>query len=279
VKTLLLVIAAVALVYLAIVAFYAVMQRSLVYYPVTAPIEQAQQMAAAQGGTPWLSEEGQWLGWTIDAGDAEPHERRRRALVMHGNAGMALHRGYYADLLAGFSTSGPWEVHILEYPGYGARDGAPTQASLVAAAVDAVDRMMAEAPGPLLVIGESLGSGVASALVRERPEAIAALLLVAPFDSMVNLARHHMRWLPAGLLLRDRYDNLDALRAYSNPLVVVTAGKDDIVPAERATPLLNQHRGPALHETQNAAGHNTLQFEPTMAPWPAIDAFLAAESE
>lgn len=275
-KTLLILTAAAGLLYLSIVAFYAVMQRSLMYYPTNVSIEEAQGLAEAQGGAPWLDVEGRWLGWTA-ASDATRGDRRSRALVLHGNAGMALHRGYYADLLAGFEASGPWAVHVLEYPGYGPRDGEPGQPALVAAAVDAVDRLLAKDSTPLLIIGESLGSGVAVALVRERPDAVAALLLISPFDSMVNLARHHVPWLPVGLLLRDRYDNLGALRDNAKPLAVVTAGKDEIVPAERAEPLVQQHTGPALLETQPAAGHNTLRFDPRRAPWPAVDAFLAAE--
>lgn len=279
VKTLLLLAAAAGLLYLSIVAIYAVTQRSLIYFPATVPMEQARALAAAQGGTPWLDRDERWLGWIVQSGAAPPAGHQQRALVLHGNAGMALHRGYYADLLAGFLASGPWTVYVLEYPGYGPRPGEPGEEALVAAAVDAIDRLRAQDPAPLLVIGESLGSGVAAALTHRRPEAVAALLLIAPFDSMVDLARHHVPWLPAGLLLRDRYDNREALAGYAGPLAVVTAGKDDIVPAERAEPLLRRHRGPVLHETQADAGHNTLRFDPRQAPWPAIDAFLAAERE
>lgn len=276
-KTFLILAAAVGALYLSIVAFYALMQRSLMYYPTSVSLGEAQGLAELQGGAPWLDGDGRWLGWNTGSDAARSDGRRPRALVLHGNAGMALHRGYYADLLAGFDASGPWAVHVLEYPGYGPRDGKPDQPALVAAAVDAVDRLLAKDSTPLLIIGESLGSGVAAALVRERPDAVAALLLISPFDSMVNLARHHMPWLPAGLLLRDRYDNLGALRDNAKPLAVVTAGADEIVPAERADPLVRQHTGPALHETQPAAGHNTLRFDPRRAPWPAVDAFLAAE--
>jgi pimeloyl-ACP methyl ester carboxylesterase len=275
-KTALTLSAAVGLIYLLIVAFYALLQRGLIYYPATVSMEQARQQAMALGGAPWQSSEGQWLGWKIEPRVPTPRSRHPRALVFHGNAGMALHRSYYADLLTGFSLSGPWAIYIAEYPGYGPRDGTPDQATLVAAAVNAVDELLTLDPEPLLVVGESLGSGVASALAHERPDAVAALLLVTPFDSMVSVASHHMPWLPAGLLLRDRYDNREALTGFSKPLVVVTAEKDEIVPAKLAEPLLWQHSGPTLHESQGAAGHNTLHFNPRHAPWPAVDGFLAA---
>ena len=273
-KTILTVAAAICIVYLLLIAFYAVMQRSLIYYPTALSSEQAKQHAKVLGGAPWLSRDGHWLGWKTEGATASSVANRPRALVFHGNAGMALNRDYYADLLSGFRASGPWEVYVFEYPGYGPREGSPGEAAFSAAAVQATDELLEQNTSPLLIIGESIGSGVATELVRRRPDAVRALMLITPFDSLANVARHHMPYLPVGLLLRDRYDNLAALRNYQNPLIVVTAGQDTIVPTTLAAPLLEQHQGPALHETQIHAGHNGLHFEPARSPWPEVDRFL-----
>ena len=282
-KTILATGAVIGLIYLLFVAFYALMQRSLIYYPTSVPIEQARQMAEALGGAPWLSSDGSWQGWKIETGAVPPEGNRpramARALVFHGNAGMALNRSYYADLLSGLTASGPWEVYVFEYPGYGPREGTPSENAFVNAAVDAVDELLIMNPDPMLIIGESIGSGVASELVRRRPDAVTALLLITPFDSMVNVARHHMPFLPVGLLLRDRYNNREALLNFDKPLVVVTAGEDTIVPETLAKPLINQHAGPILNKVQHDAGHNSLHFNPEQSPWSAIDEFLAAERE
>ena len=272
-KTLLAIAAIVLAIYLLVVAFYAVKQRSLIYYPTTLPMDLAREQARALGGAPWLGAGGEWWGWTLPPAAGTEGEPRR-AVVFHGNAGMALNRGYYADLLAGFSTSGPWRVHVFEYPGYGPRGGNPGEAAFAAAAVKAVDALIEQRPEPLLIIGESIGSGVAAGIARRRPEAVAALLLITPFDSLVDVARHHMPYLPTGLVLKDRYDNVDALKAFDKPLVVVTAGRDTIIPPERAGPLLERHPGPVLHVAQPEAGHNSLDFDPGRSPWPEIDRFI-----
>jgi pimeloyl-ACP methyl ester carboxylesterase len=188
---------------------------------------------------------------------------------------MALNRRYYAEMLSGFQRSGPWEVLVFEYPGYGPRPGRPGEGEFTAAALAAVDELIAQRAEPLLIIGESIGSGVASSVVGERPGAVAAVMLITPFDSLVNLARHHMPLLPAGLLLKDRFDNLAALSDYRGPLVVISAEDDTIVPPAFAAPLLEQHGGPLLHEMQASAGHNSLHFRPNRAPWPSVDRFLA----
>ena len=276
-KTVLTIGAVIGSIYLLFVVLYAVKQRSLIYYPTTVPIEPARQMAEGLGGAPWMGSEGQWQGWKVEAGATITNKKRPRAVVFHGNAGMALNRSYYAELLSGFEASGPWEVYIFEYPGYGPRAGNPGKDAFAAAAVDAVEELLAQNTDPMLIIGESIGSGVASELVRRRPEAVSALLLITPFDSMVNLARHHMPFLPVGLLLRDRYNNREALLDFDKPLIVVTAGKDSIVPTRLAEPLINQHTGPILHKVQPDAGHNSLHFNPEQTPWSEVDAFLASQ--
>ncbi|NKI36088.1 alpha/beta hydrolase [Wenzhouxiangella sp. XN79A] len=276
-KTLLAVAAALVAIYLVLVAFHALKQRSLIYYPTTIPLDLARAQAAALGGEPWTGPDGQWWGWTREAAGAHPEASPKRALVFHGNAGMALNRGDYADLLAGFAESGPWSVYVFEYPGYGPRSGEPGEEAFARAADAAVDQLRVEDPAPLLILGESIGSGVAAGVAHRRPEAVDALVLITPFDSLVNLARHHMPYLPAGLLLRDRYDNIEALGGYRKPLAVMTAGQDRIVPVRFADPLLRQHAGPVLHATQSGADHNTLDFDPADPSWHSIDRFLNAE--
>lgn len=151
---------------------------------------------------------------------------------------MALNRDYYDYLLSGLQRFEPWDVFVFEYPGYGPRQDQTSESEFMAAALEAVDQLLAKSPDPLLIIGELIGSGVASGLVRERPEAVAALMLITPFDSIVNIARYHMPYLPAGVLLRDRFDNIVALSDYRGPLIAITATDDTMVPLMFAEPML-----------------------------------------
>ena len=258
--------------YLGIALFYAVMQRSFIYYPQTQGMDAALAGATRRGGDSWLDANGDWLGWHRGATGAT-----RRVLVMHGNAGQSLDRQYWSDLFLGLEQSGPWDVYILEYPGYGPRDGHPEEQALRNAALQAVDQLQAARREPLLLLGESLGSGVASQVVAARPDAVAGLVLVTPFSSLVAVARYHLPFLPVSLLMRDRYDNLEQLAAYEGPMVIITGSKDLTVPERLALPLKNTHSGPLLHWSQPGAGHNTLDLDPRSPGWKDIDAFLATQ--
>ncbi|WP_414143356.1 alpha/beta hydrolase [Burkholderia stagnalis] len=107
---------------------------------------------------------------------AEPPESARgTVIVFHGNAGHAGHRAYYATALARIGL----RVILAEYPGYGPRDGTPSEASLVADAQRTTATAYRQYGAPLLLIGESLA---AAAGAHERDK-ITGLLLITPWDS------------------------------------------------------------------------------------------------
>ncbi|HYQ91479.1 MAG TPA: alpha/beta fold hydrolase, partial [Candidatus Competibacteraceae bacterium] len=159
---------------------------------------------------------------------AEPATPARgTVIIFHGNAGHAGHRDFYAAAL----TRLGWRVILAEYPGYGPRDGPLGERSLVEDAEQTVLRARQLYRVPLLVIGESLGAGVAAAASARQPDKIDGLLLITPWDRLENVATYHYRWLPVGWLLRDRYDSVANLASYHQPVVVAIAERDDIVPA------------------------------------------------
>ena len=83
-------------------------------------------------------------------------------LMFHGNAGQASDRGYIRQNMADNDA-----VFIMEYPGYGLREGTPSMESINTAAMEAYALLRTMYPGiPLGVIGESLGSGPACICVR-----------------------------------------------------------------------------------------------------------------
>ena len=179
-------------------------------------------------------------------------DERGTVIVFHGNAGHAGHRRFYADALTPLGL----RVILAEYPGYGPRDGALGEDSLVADAVQTIALAHRHHGGPLLVIGESLGAGVAAAAaVRERDK-LAGLLLITPWDTLSRLAAHHYPWLPVSLLLRDRYDSATHLRAFGRPTVVALAEYDTIVPARFGRALYEGLSAPRRLESIAGAEHN-----------------------
>lgn len=240
------------------------LQRRLQYFPERSGEEVAGLRATAAGLAPWRSPEGRLLGWR-KPGAAAP----LRVLVLPGNAGNALDRVYYLPLLEGLGAEGV----LLEYPGYGPRPGGISQEALVAAGREALGLLARE--GPVVLLGESLGSGVAVQVAAADPAAVRGLLLVTPYARMSDLGAAAYPWLPVRALLRDRWDSAAAIGSYWGPVALMLAGRDEVVGVEQGRALAAACRGPVRVWVQPEAGHNALSLAPEAGGWREALAFAA----
>ena len=241
------------------------LQRRLMYFPSRSPEGEALQSASRMGLVPWRDAGGRILGWRLPRAASE----RPRVLLLHGNAGDALGRVDYLPVLEAAGFDGV----LMEYPGYGCRSGDPSQTLLVADARTAL-ALLAKEGAPVVLLGESLGSGVAVQVAAAEPGAVAGLCLVTPFARMTEVAARHFPVLPMGLLLRDRWDGLGAIRSYPGPVAVLLAGRDEVVGAAQGRRLAGACPGPVRVWEVPLATHNDLPLQPGVAPWSDLLSFL-----
>jgi hypothetical protein len=207
--------------YLAVVAIACCRQRSMLFFPT--------HDALPTSLAPWL-DGSRTIGWCREAPNA-----RAIWLMMHGNGGQAADRDYVLQCMSGQDS-----LYVLEYPGYGSREGSPSMESINRAAAEAYQLLRSRYPNtPVCVLGESIGSGPACALAREKiaPDKI---VLVVPFDTLANVAARHLPFLPVRLLLRDPWDNVESLRRYAGPVEIFGARDDTIIPIGHAKALARQ---------------------------------------
>jgi fermentation-respiration switch protein FrsA (DUF1100 family) len=174
-------------------------------------------------------------------------------VVFNGNAG---NRSYRADLARGFGARGLATL-LFDYRGYGGNAGAPTEEGLALDAVAAreyLDTRRDIDHRAIVYFGESLGSGVAVRLALSHPPR--ALVLRSPFTSLVDTARHHFPYIPAGLLLKDRFASSDVIANIRCPVVVITAARDSIVPADQSRRLFELAKEPKRLVVIEHADHN-----------------------
>ena len=259
------------LVWLGLLVFLALSQRSMIYYPARNDAELLEQDARLKGFKPWTNAAGQTIGY---CSLAAPDDARPPAavLITHGNAGYAIHRADYAQLLRDAAPDRAISVYILEYPGYGARPGQPSQHEFL----DATDEAMTLIHGdmPLILLGESIGTGVASATAAAHPERVAGLLLLTPFDSLANVAQHHYPLLPVRWIMRDQYPSQEWLTNYGGPIASILAEDDTIVPAAFGQKLHDSYAGPKKLIVANQADHNDLLHTLPPSAWQEALGFL-----
>jgi pimeloyl-ACP methyl ester carboxylesterase len=236
-----------AIIYILFALVVMCLQRRLIYFPRIIPSGLAEAAAAELGFVPWRNPSGQIIGWKLPASSASAGS----VLVVHGNAGCAMDRGYIAKPIHDAVNV---DVYVLEYPGYGARDGSPGKQSFFAAGTEAFELLPDSLPK--YVVSESIGAGVACHLAGTHPKEVAGLMLFAPYHDLASVAQRRMPFLPAYLLLLDRFNPAEDLKNYHGPVKFVVAGADEIIPSGSGRQLFADYSGPKTLQIIPGAHHN-----------------------
>lgn len=204
----------------ALAALYA-FQRALLY-----PIPQAVRTPPAAAGFPEAEEV------IATTGDGErvilwhvpPKGDRPVVIFLHGNGEILAWRVPRFRALTADGTG----LVALSFRGYGGSTGKPTEDGLFNDGGAAYDFAAARYPPRRIVPwGYSLGSGVAVELATTR--SVGALVLEAPYTSIVDVAAGAYPIFPVRWLVRDRFHSDRRIGALEAPLLVIHGEKDRVV--------------------------------------------------
>ena len=241
----------------------ALFQRSLLYFP-GGPLLTPAQAGVEKIETLHLATQD---GETLLAWFAPPEPGRPLILYFHGNGGALADRAIrFREMLA----SG-YGLLAIAYRGYPGSTGSPTQDGLLldgeAAFAEAERRGFTDKR--LVVMGESLGTGVATILASRHKAA--ALVLDSPYLSVLHVAQQRYWFFPIGWLMRDPYRSDLAIGAVEAPLLVAHGEDDPIIPIAEAHGLFALANEPKKFIAVPHAGHLVLGRPEVYAQ---VEAFL-----
>jgi pimeloyl-ACP methyl ester carboxylesterase len=148
-------------------------------------------------------------------------------------------------------------VVVFHYRGYAPSTGTPSAEALIGDAPLVYDAAVkAVSPDKVIVVGFSIGTGVAAQLSAKRH--MDGLILVTPFDSLKSVAQSMYPWLPIAPLFSHEIDAATPLRASQAPVAIVAAERDEIVPADRTEALRKSGPNLVFDRTIARAGHNDI---------------------
>ncbi len=204
-------------------------------------------------------------GIAITGGYRAAREGRPTLVFFHGNAadwqsGAAAMRGLVAQGYGAFAAS---------YRGYAGNGGKPGEAGLYLDGEAAIAWLGEQgvAPSEIILVGNSLGSGVASELAVRHP--VRGLALISPFSAMSDIVAERAWWMPTGLLLRHHFENADKLAELDRPVLILHGDRDRVIPhahAERLAAVVPD----AQLEIVEGTGHELAyrpEAEAALAKW------------
>ena len=124
----------------------------------------------------------------------------------------------------------PGDAYVVEYPGYGEKDGTASAFSLCQAGLRGFDSVPCH-PGTTLLCGQSLGTAVAASIMEARGSAVQRVVLITPFTSLDAVAKRRYPLFPVVWLLKDHLAVLPAWEKFNGPAWALFAGRDKVIPA------------------------------------------------
>lgn len=179
-------------------------------------------------------------------------------VYFHGNAANLANRaGIYAALAEhGFG------VLAVSYRGYGKSEGSPSEDGLYKDARGGIRFLTEGQKIPLsriVLFGESLGSGVAVQMATEFD--IAAIVLEAPYTSVVNRAAEIYFYVPVRFLIKDRFDSIRKISRVKAPVLIFHGELDETIPPAHGRALMEAATAPKQAFFFPLVGHNDFDSE------------------
>ncbi|MGL5838347.1 MAG: alpha/beta hydrolase [Sphingorhabdus sp.] len=146
-------------------------------------------------------------------------------LFFHGNGDSIAGAGVATQML----TDAGYGALLVEYRGYGGNPGSPSEQGLYKDGEAAIAWLKWQGIGTdqLVIIGNSIGSGPATEMaLRHSP---AALILISGFASLPFVVSDLYPFIPATLLVRDRYENEAKLGRIKSPILILQGDADALV--------------------------------------------------
>jgi uncharacterized protein len=236
-------------IYCGFVALLYFAQRGMMYFPDTARTPPADaDLPEAEEVVLDTADGERVIAWHVP-----PRGEKPVIIYFHGNGGALAYRaGRFRALIADGTG-----LLALSYRGYAGSTGRPSEAGLMADAAAAYAYAAARYPAERRVLwGESLGTGVATALAAEKP--VGRVVLEAPFTSAADVGASVYWFVPVRLLMKDQFRSDERVSRINAPVLVLHGERDGVVPIRFGERLFALAREPKRMVRFPHGGHENL---------------------
>ena len=165
---------------------------------------------------------------------------------------------------------------FVNYRGFGDSDGKPSANDFerdALALFDQASERFGVGAGEVCVFGRSLGTHMAAVVAAQRP--VGRVVMISPFDSVLNIAKARYPIFPVRALLRHPFVTSQYAPRAKAPALFVLAESDWVVPRKRSEALIDLWQAPKQVVVIPNATHNNFDSSEYRR---AVSGFLSGES-
>jgi pimeloyl-ACP methyl ester carboxylesterase len=153
-------------------------------------------------------------------------------VFFHGNAGSACDRTFMKSQFEKFNYS----YIFVEYAGYSNDPRKPSEKLLTQDAKNAVEYLATQHPATTAIIGESLGTAMATyAATILNPD---KLILISPFNNLPSAASLSLPMYPVNVMIKDTYPTDQWINNLQN-VIIIHGDQDTTIPIALGRKLFN----------------------------------------
>jgi hypothetical protein len=257
-----------AIAYLGLCLFMYLAQDTLLFHPQPLAARTQQWLADTYPNADLsiMTPDGMQLqGWLLQP--AQTAEKMPLIIYFGGNAEEVSSMAFDFEQMQG------WSLLLMNYRGYGLSEGKPSEKNLFKDAVTIFDAIIQREDidkQAIVVMGRSLGTGVAVHLAAHRP--VRGVVLISPYGSISQVAQEIYPYLPVSLLNQHPFDALSLAPAITAPLFALVAEKDTLVKPSHSYQLADNWGGQHTVKLLKGVDHDTILTH--SAFWPSVVRFL-----
>lgn len=196
-------------------------------------------------------------------------------LYLHGND---KNIGHAHDMDAAARLHGMgYNLLTVDYRGYGKSTGGKPSESKVyedaEAAWSYLVKQRSVDPKRTFIYGHSLGGAIAIELASHHPEA-AGLIAESTFTTMADMGTHDYPYMPADLLLNQRFDSLGKVSSLKIPLLLIHGTWDRRVPSYMSQRLFESAHQPKTLKLVEGGDHGNCALVSPLEYRTAVSEFV-----
>ena len=165
---------------------------------------------------------------------------------------------------------------LINYRSFGLSQGVISEKTMFSDALEVYDKLKNNPEidtNKIIVIGRSIGTGVATYLSSQRKTN--ATVLITPYENMIDVAFEKYPFVPISLLIKHRFESDKYAPTITSPMLALISSNDQVIPKHHAYKLKEAWKGKteALEVNED---HNSIMRNEEV--WKKIEVFVKANS-